>query len=162
MRLFSRGRIAGQVWLPSWALDTVIAEAEQWAPDETGGALMGYATADGLVVTNLIDGGPGAVRTPSAFTPDGDYQLSEMAALYERSGRLHTYIGDWHTHPKGSPSYSTVDRGALRTVARSPEGRCDQPLMVILAGLDPWTMMAWRYQPGRWWDSVNPMEIQRF
>ena len=162
MRLLGRGRIAGDLWLPNWAAQSMIDEAEQWAPDETGGALMGYVSDEGTVVTDLIDGGPAAQRTRSGFTPDADYQLSEIAFLYQRSGRLHTYIGDWHTHPAGSPTCSTVDRGALKTVSRSPEGRCDRPLMIILAGSDPWTMTAWRYEPGRWWDTVHPMEIRRF
>ena len=163
MRLFGRGRVAEErLWLPNWASDRIVAEAEESVPDETGGALMGYETDDGLVITDLIGAGPNAVRMPSRFTPDAEHQWSEIAKLYERSGRLHAYIGDWHSHPNGSPRYSVVDRAALRVLARSPESRCERPVMLILGGGDHSETIAWRYQPRRWWDRVVAMQIHRF
>jgi integrative and conjugative element protein (TIGR02256 family) len=162
MRLFRRGRIVGELWIPCVVADRMIAAADQWAPDETGGALAGYETDDGLVITDLIDAGPRAVRTPSRFVPDGDYQLNEIAKIYEASGCLHTYIGDWHTHPGSSPVYSRVDRSALQTISRSTDGRCARPGMIVLGGGPPWTAAAWRYHPGRWWDEVSLMRIRKF
>jgi len=123
---------------------------------------MGYETDDGLVITDLVGAGANAVRMRSRFTPDAEHQWSEIAKLYERSERLHAYIGDWHSHPNSSPRYSVVDCAALRVVSASPEARCKRPVMLILGCCDHWATLAWRYQPGRWWDRVVLMQIHRF
>ena len=162
MRLFARRRIAGDLWLPSWALDVMSTDADDAAPNETGGALMGYASEDGVVVTEVINAGPKAVRTPTRFIPDEEYQLAQIATVYERSGRIHTYIGDWHSHPGGLSAYSRIDRSALTVVSGSSDARCEEPVMIILGGEPPWTVMAWRYDPGRWLQKVNAMRLRLF
>jgi integrative and conjugative element protein (TIGR02256 family) len=162
MSLLGRRRIAGEIWVPSWAMDTMIQEAERWEPHETGGALVGYEIKGGFVITDLVDAGPEAVREASAFTPDADYQLCEIGRLYAASGRLHTYIGDWHTHPAGSPAYSRVDLRAMKTVARSAESRCAFPLMLIVGGKDSWELIAWRYQARPWWAPVTAVPIRQY
>lgn len=162
MSLFGRRRIAGEIWVPSWAMNTMIAEAERWEPHETGGALVGYEIEDGAVITDLVDAGPAAVREAAAFRPDADHQLNEIGRLYTASGRLNTYIGDWHTHPDGSPEYSRIDLRAMKTVSRSAESRCAFPLMLILGGKDRWELIAWRYQAQPWWAPVTAMRIRQY
>lgn len=162
MSLLGRRRIAGEIWLPSWAMDTMIEDAERWEPQETGGALVGYEITGGAVITDLVDAGPEAVREASAFTPDADYQLAEIGRLYTASGRVNTYIGDWHTHPDASPAYSRVDLAAMKTVSRSAESRCAFPLMLILGGKEKWDLIAWRYQPRPWWAPVTAMRIRLY
>lgn len=149
-----------RLWLPAVAIETMSAEAELWSPMETGGALMGYESEDGLVVTDLVGPGPGAARTPSSFTPDGSFQLAEIGRIYASSGRITTYIGDWHSHPNASPVYSVTDRAALREVADAPASRCDRPLMVILGTAPDWEAIAWRYRPGFWRTEVEAMTIE--
>jgi integrative and conjugative element protein (TIGR02256 family) len=162
MRLLRYGRIAGELWLPTTAVETMIAEAERWEPHETGGALVGYEIKGGLVITDVVDAGPEAVRETSAFTPDADYQLSDIGRLYTSSGRLNTFIGDWHTHPGGSLAYSRVDLGAMKTVAHSAESRCAFPLMLILGGKDHWELIAWRYRARPRWAPVAAMRIRQY
>lgn len=45
-----------------------------------------------------------------------------------------TYLGDWHTHPNGSPALSRKDLRTLRRIARHPAARISQPVMAVLAG----------------------------
>lgn len=149
--------------MPCWALNAMAEEAGQLSPDETGGALVGYEAEGGLVVTDLISAGPLAERSPAGFRPDAEYQLREIARLYEASGRIHTYIGDWHSHPDGSPTCSPVDRAALKEVARSLQARCPRPVMIILGEDDePWEAVAWRYRPGRPWCRVDALAIESY
>lgn len=89
-------------------------------------------------------------------------QLAEIARLYAGSGRLNTYIGDWHSHPTGSPAYSRVDAAAMKTVASSVESRCAFPLMLILGGKDRWELIAWRYRARPWWAPVTAMRIRQY
>lgn len=151
-----------QVWIPNALLDSIKTEAAQWAPYETGGALVGYEAEGGLVVTNHVEAGPDAKRTRTVFQPDGDYQLREIARIYEESGRISTFIGDWHTHPASSPASSRVDRAALRSVSVSEGARCSRPLMLILGGGDLWVAVAWRYTPGLIWGHIDAMSIRPY
>lgn len=139
------------VWIPAGSLNTMATEASHWAPCETGGLLVGYwAAPDEAVVTHVVDAGPNAQRTNIAFEPDAQYQEASLAELYESSGRLDTYLGDWHSHPTGSLCLSRRDRKTLRTIGREPSARCPRPLMLLLAGrADGWGSAVWSGERGR-------------
>lgn len=59
---------------------------------ETGGVLMGYTNGSAAVVTALIGPGPEACHKRDSFAPDISYQRTEIAAHFERSGGLDTYL----------------------------------------------------------------------
>lgn len=141
------------VWIPETAWTEMIAEAERCAPIETGGCLMGYRIADTheTVVVHVIGPGPCPQADPTTFEPDYEYQQTEIQRLYDESGRRHTYLGDWHSHPVGSTALSRRDRRALGVIARTKEARQPYPLMAIVAGGDPWKLCIWRYTPGLLW-----------
>jgi len=161
--VFGRSRVAQErLWIPAAALEEMAAAADLWAPQETGGALMGYESEDGLVITHLIDAGPEAQRTATGFSPDPAFQLEAIGHIYARSGRIHTYIGDWHSHPNGSPMHSSTDRAAVREISRSREARCERPLMIIIGEDDGWSAVAWRFEPGLWLGRVAPMAIELY
>lgn len=115
----------------------MLAETRHWTPDETGGMLLGYRAIESdsavWVITGLIDAGPGAARDRHRFVPDGPWQQGELEAAYERSGRVNTYLGDWHSHPRGRGSPSAVDRSTYGRVASEPESGTDLPLVLIVA-----------------------------
>lgn len=160
VQLFRRRSVRPErLWIPRKVLEQMVLDAARWFPDETGGAFMGYEAEGGLVVTDLIDAGPLAKRSPTSFTPDADFQLADMARIYHESGRIHTYVGDWHSHPDGSPGYSGIDRAALKTIARAPGARCPKPLMVILGLGESWEAIAWCHKPRGLWSHVDAMAI---
>lgn len=113
-------------------LADMLAEGRRTLPYETGGVLMGYATADRITVTAIVGPGPRAVHRRHSFTPDAEWQAQRVAELYERSGRLDTYLGDWHTHPNGTTRASLTDWLAASTIARSRDARCPNPVMVVV------------------------------
>lgn len=140
--------------------------ADTFAPLETGGVLLGYwvhAPGEGpraaeAVVTAWVGPGPRAVHRRRFFSPDHLFQEQEIARLYSASGRLSTYIGDWHTHPGGPGSLSSRDRMALRRIATAPAARAPSPVMIVLADGAPWLPCAWLAVPGRskWWPATLP------
>lgn len=145
----------GVVWIADVIEQALIAEAARHFPRETGGLLLGYwATPfSELVITDAVGPGPRAVHQLTGFHPDTAYQAAEIARRYEASGRLHTYIGDWHTHPNGSHRLSRLDRQTLRRIADYGPARAPIPIMAILAGGAPWRLAVWRLTPwqlGRW------------
>jgi integrative and conjugative element protein (TIGR02256 family) len=127
----------GRVFVPSALLEDVTAEGRRWAPDETGGMLVGYRTAADvradLVVTHAIEAGPNAKRARTRFVPDGRWQQEQLEHLYETTDRISTYLGDWHTHPRGGVRPSGVDHKTFERVAATPDARAPHPLILIVS-----------------------------
>jgi len=139
-----------KAWFSEPVVKDMLVEAERLFPLEAGGALMGYwsEAKDEVVICHVTGPGPRAVYLEHSFIPDYDYQDMKIARLYEQSGRVHTYLGDWHTHPREAVYLSPKDKCVLRKVAGFPEARAPVPIMAILGGGDPeWLIGAWRYVP---------------
>lgn len=121
-------------WIPAVLVREMLGDAQHHAPAETGGGY--WASDDVVVVTAIVDGGPLAVRSPEGFIPDAAHQATRIADLYEDSGRVDTYLGDWHSHPEGSVSLSWTDRRTIRRISRHRPARCPVPLMIVVGGVD--------------------------
>lgn len=122
------------VLLPSAAFASMMREARRAEPLETGGLLVGYRAADleQIVVTAVVGPGPAARHQRLQFAPDQEWQAKLVARLYELSGRRHTYLGDWHTHPGGAPRPSRKDQRVARLIAGAPAARVPEPIMLIV------------------------------
>src|SRR3984957_16909674 len=138
-----------RVWVSEELLREMIREADGRSPNETGGVLMGYFSGNEAVVTEIAGPGPKAIHRKSSFSPDYEFQTERIAESYERSDRLSGYLGDWHTHPQGSLTLSSKDRGTLRRIAHYKEARVLTPVMLLLAGGRDWRIGAWSYEPRR-------------
>jgi integrative and conjugative element protein (TIGR02256 family) len=96
---------------------------------------------------------------PDGFLPDGRWQQAELERVYAESGRVTTYLGDWHSHPEGAPIPSRKDKRTARRVARVADARAPRPLTIIVASAgDDWLIAAYRFV-GR---SFRPLRIARF
>lgn len=129
----------------------MLREADERAPLETGGVLLGVADALNVWIDAVVGPGPSAVHGKTSFAPDAAYQERLIADIYERSGRRATYLGDWHTHPGVSPHLSWRDRRTLRTIAASSEARQPTPIMLVYGYGHPWRVKGWRYMPAPWY-----------
>jgi integrative and conjugative element protein (TIGR02256 family) len=132
----------------------MVGEADVSAPKETGGMLLGYVSPntapEHVVIEAVIGPGPDAAHYPDRFEPDSGWQQEELARAYADSGRITTYLGDWHTHPGGVALPSRRDRRTARAIARSKAARMPHPFIVILASdEDGWRAAAFRYEAGR-------------
>lgn len=116
------------------------AESERWSPKETGGVLMGYWSDRDVVLTDIIGPGPKAVHRRYSFTPDSKWQENEIARIYEESGRVITYLGDWHSHPYGTQELSIKDLVTLLRVAIHKPARAPKPIMGILHNNPQWEL----------------------
>ncbi len=124
----------------------ILEECIKWAPKETGGIIMGYNKTDQYWVTDIIGPGSKARHELYTFNPDNEFHEKEMARVYNDSGRIHTYLGDWHTHPNNKSYLSELDKKTLRNISSNPECQLPEPLMFIL-GTAPLELKAWIYQP---------------
>jgi integrative and conjugative element protein (TIGR02256 family) len=140
---------AGTAWIPEAVLKQMVIEAERVFPLEAGGVLVGYwGESDEVVITNTTGSGPRAIHRRYDFSPDAEYQEAEIARFYEESGGAHTYLGDWHTHPRGGTYLSQRDVRTLRKISTFADARAPMPIMAVLAGGEPkWFLGVWRYAP---------------
>lgn len=136
-----------KIWLPEVLLDEMTVLATCAHPNETGGVLIGYDAGNGVVVTAIIGPGSKAIHGLRAFIPDYTYQDSEIERIYRESGRRHTYLGDWHSHPDGRATLSSRDKRTLRGIASHRPARVPAPIMGILADGDCWRLAVWRCFP---------------
>ncbi len=158
----------GHLWLAADAVELMIAEAQRTEPLESGGVLLGWAALEGgdLLAAMMLGPGPAAVHKRARFSPDTAWQRSEIARAYEASGRILTYLGDWHSHPGGGQTPSRRDERTGRRIARSRSARAAAPLIVILSGRQgAWHPAAYRYLDGRLrrmqWQVTEHVQTQR-
>jgi proteasome lid subunit RPN8/RPN11 len=59
------------------------------------------------------------------------------------------YLGDWHSHPRGSVHPSGKDLQVLREIAGHARARCKNPIMCIVAGGPSWEISAWQLIDGK-------------
>lgn len=124
------------VWFASEVITQMAAESARTFPLETGGVLMGYTDASGeqIVVRACTGPGPRAVHGGSSFVPDHEFHESEVARTYAESGRVWSYLGDWHSHPDGRLFLSRDDRKTIGRIACAVDARVPRPIMTVLAG----------------------------
>lgn len=135
-----------EVWLKEHDLGRMVKQAQRFAPDETGGVFVGYRVRRSIIITHVIGSGPKAIHAQEYYRPDVLFEQNEIAKIYEASGRMFSYLGDWHTHPSGALRLSRKDKAALAIVANDREARAEHPIMAILAGRgDDWGLHIWEF-----------------
>ena len=122
-------------WIPKQTYLQMCALGEQSFPLETGGILLGYEADNGeAVVTAIIGPGQNAKHRRYRFSPDAEYQQAELTAHHLRTNGRETYLGDWHTHPRGSTALSLLDKKTLTRIACTASSGTVKPVMAILGG----------------------------
>jgi len=153
-----------RLWLSITDEEFLLREAAERFPNETGGVLMGYRGEGGdLVVTAVLGPGPDAIHRPTSLVPDHVFHEEEIARLYEASGRRHQYLGDWHSHPGGSCALSRTDRRTLHRIARTPEARVPEPLMLVMGGgISTWRLCVHQVRRGPLFRTIHALRIVSF
>jgi proteasome lid subunit RPN8/RPN11 len=126
------------------ARDAIVAHAREGAPEEVCGVLGGEDAADGDARVTAVE------RVANvASEPRNRYELDaeeQMAALDAVEGAGLSIVGFYHSHPRGPPVPSAVDRAAATWPGHVY-------LIVSLAGDEP-TVGAWRWTGDRFRDLV--------
>lgn len=136
-------------WLRQSHANWLRVESSRCFPDETGGVLTGYINEEAMVLAEIVGPGPDAVHRAARFVPDHAHHAREVKRIFTISAGVHTYLGDWHSHPNGVAQLSRMDRQTLRRIARSPEAFCARPVMLLCAGTgSDWTLSAFTLTTG--------------
>jgi integrative and conjugative element protein (TIGR02256 family) len=139
------GSVPEEAWVSELARRAMVAEAGRSDPLETGGMLLGYIATEvrpvAAVVELIIGPGPCALHLPTRFAPDSGWQQSQLERAYAARSAT-TYLGDWHSHPRGLGAPSRRDTKTARRISRSRRARAPHPLMAIMFGSqkDGWNL----------------------
>jgi integrative and conjugative element protein (TIGR02256 family) len=118
------------------ALEFIHTQIESDGVDlETGGILLGHTRPGHLHITVAGGPGPGARRTPNAFSRDRTF-TEELADRVWEADRSH-WIGEWHTHPGSAPVPSPVDLASYLEHLSDPDLLFDVFVCVIAAVKSP-------------------------
>lgn len=108
----------------------------QSPPVETGGTLIGAVNLEDrrLAVTGLLPAPPDSRHYPAAFER-GAWELRELYERIEaRTGGALSYLGEWHSHPRGaSASPSADDRKLFAWLETLLKSEGIPPVMLIVA-----------------------------
>ncbi len=153
------------VWIAQTALAYCESESNRAHPNETGGVLMGWHRPQRheITIVHAIGPGPHSAHEPYRYSPDADHHDEAVGEIYQRSGRLVTYLGDWHSHPRGSGVLSRTDRRTLGKIASHSPSRCLEPIMLVLGGLGDagWSPAVHVWSPRRVlvWDRPDSLQL---
>jgi integrative and conjugative element protein (TIGR02256 family) len=132
-------------WFDRAAFKSLLLEARRSHLRETGGALLGWVEGDDWVVREVLGPGPNAKHGVSSFEPDAAWQVREGHRIYDETGWTVRYLGEWHTHPRGSTRPSAQDLKTMRDIGRDPDFETPRPLSAIAARTlwPPWQAREW-------------------
>lgn len=122
-----------RVWLDALAREAIATEAANRRLRETGGGLFGYEVGDDTVIVRALPPGPRAQHKRTRLIPHhGDVQ-ADIARVFEESSGALSYLGDWHSHPRGPAEPSQVDSGNAAKMAAEHATEVPRPLVLIQA-----------------------------
>ena len=115
------------------------AERERQLPNETGGALLGIVDAprNRVDLVAALQAPPDSSRSPTEFTRGTTGLRQEVEQSVARCGDQIRYVGEWHSHPRGSsskPSAIDIEQLAWLTSTMAADGM--PGLMFILGEND--------------------------
>lgn len=77
---------------------------------EAGGMLIGYETLNGnIIIEYATVPFKRDKRKRFSFDRIDKKHNDNLKSIWETQGYIHTYIGEWHTHPEDYPNYSLKD-----------------------------------------------------
>lgn len=131
------------VLLPRAVLNVMLQERLARLPKETGGFLLGHRRGSHIEIVEATLQAKMDQASETSFERIDLHHQHRAEAVWESSGGRIGLVGDWHTHPFGSPRPSAADRSAWRQLVSSIRGN---GVGIILAEGEPGVFVA----PRRW------------
>jgi len=113
-------------------LDDIYIQAREHYPNEFGGILIGSYSACGKVAKITEICAPTKyLNSRVLFKRFVDNLNKRLSYLFKISNGKIIYLGEWHSHPNGSSSYSSTDLNSISEIAKDPNVQISSPLMII-------------------------------
>lgn len=123
-----------KIELPIEVLDKLKNAAIKHFPKEFGGIFIGSYSDDNMIafISDILIPEQ-FTNSPTTFQRKTDDLNEKLKELYELSQGKIIYIGEWHSHPNGSPNFSQSDFNAMKHIANDINVGANNPLMLILS-----------------------------
>jgi integrative and conjugative element protein (TIGR02256 family) len=134
------------------ALEVIRAEAPASADGlETGGILLGHDDGEVVALRLAGDPGPKAERGADRFLRDLEHAQRLEEDAHRREGSV--WVGEWHTHPTGSPIPSPRDSKTYAQLLEDEDLHFDRIVSLIVTadsdrGWDRVILWPWVVTPG--------------
>ena len=122
-----------RIWLDALAREAIATEAAGRRLRETGGGLFGYEVGNDVVIVRALPPGPRAQHKRTRLIPCPDDIQADIDRVFEESSGALSYLGDWHSHPRGAAEPSRVDAESAAKMAADCATDVPRPLVLIQA-----------------------------
>lgn len=118
------------------ARSTIEAERAAALPSETGGVLVGTVDLDRRIVhvTGSVTAPRDSEGAPAFFVRGAEGLRAEVDTLRARSAGMLCYLGEWHSHPTGVPTWPSSDDEALFDHLARMLAPVARPYLMAIAG----------------------------
>ena len=112
-----KGENKWEIRLLGKAINQIMKEANEWDKIETGGVLIGKISIVRrcCTISRVLEAPPDSTRSENQFILGIEGLRKKVLELHVRSGNTLTYVGTWHSHPRGGES-SSVDKASLQKI----------------------------------------------
>ncbi len=98
--------------------------------NESGGILLGKIFSTHIEICNITEPFPNDIRHRIRFQRQDPKHLSSWKKLQKESDNTIGYIGEWHSHPDGQPSPSSIDNLEWNKIIKE----VGSPLLFLIVG----------------------------
>lgn len=105
---------------------------KEYYPNEYGGLLVGRYSDDFKSVFIEETVLPKEFRSSRFKFERGVKGLKKVLHDFFKQTPSLSYVGEWHTHPDGTPIPSITDVAALKTIAQHDEVYIENPVLLII------------------------------
>jgi len=101
------------------AYSTIQAQTATALPNETGGLLVGFIHYKRKIIyiTRALRPPPDSAGFPYAFKLGVQDVPEQLQEIYQRTGGVISYVGEWHSHPNGADQLSPIDLAAAKQIS---------------------------------------------
>lgn len=105
----SRERLGWNVFFDEGLQAKLFAERERNLPKETGGVLLGYfdQKLKSIFIVDVLMAPPDSQADVTGFTRGKQGLQAQLDECASRTANVVGYVGEWHSHPRGSSAQSS-------------------------------------------------------
>jgi len=105
-------------------------------PHEIGTSLVGSYSDDGFdaLVSDMAPLSPDSMSSQSTFVRGTKGLRAFFSRVWVAFAGNRFYVGEWHSHPNGSPVPSRLDDSNQLAISRDRKTNCPESILIIVGG----------------------------
>jgi integrative and conjugative element protein (TIGR02256 family) len=128
-RIYSVPNSEQQILITTEVLEFFSAYRQQGAESESGGILFAEFDFPMIRIIEASPPQPSDKRWRTLFVPN---RIFQRQLIKQRFKKGHHFVGEWHTHPQGKPSPSTLDLGSMTDSFLKSKHELNYFIMIII------------------------------